>query len=84
MDNPEKILSWYVLSGVDEICGEEPMNLLSAKNDKQVSHEIPNSGRPATTLLAQENTAACNNAREICDKAQTLEDLKAMVETFEG
>ncbi|MBR1825067.1 MAG: uracil-DNA glycosylase [Alphaproteobacteria bacterium] len=40
--------------------------------------------RPATTPLAQINTEACQNAREICAKAQTLDDLRAMVENFEG
>ena len=43
-----------------------------------------NDVRPATTPLAQINTEACRNAREICAKAQTLDDLKAMVEDFEG
>lgn len=87
MENRENILSWYILSGVDEICGDEPMNVLTDQNKQSVSVNAvnnQNSERPATTLLAQENTAACNSAREICDKAQTLEDLKAMVESFEG
>ncbi len=40
--------------------------------------------RPATTLLAQNNSGACNNAREVCAAAKTLTELKAVMEKFEG
>ena len=95
MEDFENILSWYILSGVDDICGDEPVNFLQSGKDIKASSEqkspVSNekdynqsSLRPATTLLAQTNVAACADAREICKKAQTLEDLKAMVESFEG
>lgn len=40
--------------------------------------------RKATTELAQATINACKNARELCEKAQTLEALKELVENFEG
>ena len=40
--------------------------------------------RQATTELAQETASACKNAREICEQAQTLEELKTAVENFDG
>lgn len=93
METVENILSWYILSGVDTICGDEPVCILPSENlsapaeaCSQVTRneDVGTSLRPATTLLAQENTAAYKNACEICKKAQTLEDLRAMVENFEG
>lgn len=90
MDDITEVLYWYMLGGVDEICGEEPYNAL--KKDVIPPQESTQGGsisatdalRPATTLLAQTNNAACNNARELCAKARTLDDLKAMLENFEG
>ncbi len=40
--------------------------------------------RPATTELAQATINACKNARELCQQAQSLDELKALVEGFEG
>ena len=40
--------------------------------------------RPATTILAQTGIAACKNAEDLCTKAQTLDDLRAIVENFDG
>lgn len=88
MEDIAEILRWYMLSGVDEICGDTAINELSTpqKSDTAPKVRIPEteSPRPATSLLAQNSNGAYNNAREICLKAQTLDDLKAMMETFEG
>lgn len=80
MDDIAEILHWYILSGIDEVCDDEPYNALCQSSEKIT---IENT-RPATTLLAQANNIACNNAKELCSKAQTLDDLKAMLENFEG
>ena len=50
-------------------------------NDYQIS-DIP--VRPATTLLAQANDSACKNARELCSGAQSLDQLRQIVENFDG
>ena len=94
--NNEEILQWYMLSGVDEICSDAPLNALQAKttpvpqpmNSAAAQPVLPirqaAEMRPATTLLAQNNSGACNNAREVCAAAQTLDELRAVMEKFEG
>lgn len=49
-----------------------------------VQAESTAEGRKATTELAQATINACKNARELCEKAGTLEELKELVEKFEG
>ncbi len=82
MEDAQNILNWYILAGVDAICGEEAPNYLACK--KTASTENSATVRPATSLLAQTSSAACMQARDLCQKAQTLDDLKALVESFDG
>ncbi|MBQ8482080.1 MAG: uracil-DNA glycosylase [Alphaproteobacteria bacterium] len=87
MKNIIEILNWYKLSGIDTIAADEPYNALQqtipAENKPEVS---VNSSpvRPATTLLAQESNSACLNAKEKCAQASTLDELKNILEKFEG
>lgn len=78
MQDVKQILDWYVLSGVEIFSADAPVDIL------QVNHSSETSMRPATSLLAQSGNEAFINAKEICHKAQTLDDLKAMMENFEG
>ena len=81
------IISWYILAGVDEICDEQTHNFLTVEATSDFAEKNRNKNenyRPATTLLAQESTAACLNAHDLCDKAQNLDELKTMVENFKG
>lgn len=85
----EEILRWYMLGGVDEICDAQPISALT-KDINQPEKNIPAVSpvsvpqRPATTLLAQTSNSACNNARELCATANSLLELKAIMEKFEG
>ncbi|MBQ7633428.1 MAG: uracil-DNA glycosylase [Alphaproteobacteria bacterium] len=92
MDNIERILDWYLTAGVDEICADEPLHALNTKETTDTA-QIPHVDnlaegiikvRPAVSNLSQINSAARNSADEICKKAQTLDDLRAMVEEFDG
>ena len=88
MEEASEILNWYLLSGVEEFCADTTQNFVNSKNTKmaQTQNSAPNSPtlRPATTLLAQATNMALINARETCAQAQTLDDLKALRENFEG
>ncbi|MBP5352582.1 MAG: uracil-DNA glycosylase [Alphaproteobacteria bacterium] len=96
MENAKEILNWYILSGITDICSDEPFRVSLAekstisepKNDTvSAIKAVDENGltkRPAMTLLAQEGQAACLNAVELCQKAQTLDDLKALMEDFSG
>ena len=77
MEDVTQIINWYVSGGVDCFCGDEPCNVLLPESKT-------NTLRPATSVLAQSGNAAFINAKEICAKAQTLDDLKEMMERFDG
>ena len=79
--NEKEILEWYVSAGVDVICGDEPF-VFSEKIKPAVVQKTDT--RPAITDLAQMSQAACKNARDICSKAQSLEELEKAVEMFDG
>jgi len=86
MKDIAEILKWYALSGVESISADEPYNAinkeaLSAEVEKPVNAaEL----RPATTLLAQESEAARINAKDRCKNAVTLQELKEIMEHFDG
>lgn len=87
-----EILEWYVTAGVDETFGEVPFGLEAPKPKAEPAPrpvlttraEDSVAPRAATTDLAQATISACKNARELCAEAQTLEELREMVEKFEG
>ncbi len=95
--NIKAALEYYIMSGVDEILGDEPfgVGLTEKKNIQEpqaikkapvilASPPVSSSDRQATTELAQATLSACQNAHEICAAAQTLEELRAAVEKFDG
>lgn len=82
MMDVRELLEWYVTAGVDAIFADRPCLAV-----QKVTESLePRSAhlRPAITDLAQASSLACKNARDICEKAQNLEELKVMVESFDG
>lgn len=79
----EQILEWYLCAGVDETCGDRPFAEPPAAEAGPVS-VVGLAVRQATTGLAQAVGSACQNAKDICARAGTLEELKRAVENFEG
>lgn len=84
------VLNWYIDSGVTECCGAEPslmskpLPAASAAAPAEVYRQSEAPARPAISALAQTSTAACKNARELCEKATSLEELKQLVNGFDG
>lgn len=87
------VLEWYLESGVTESCGAEPVLANKAQSPEktaptevyyQSGDSAVASSRPAISALAQTSVAACKNARELCEKATSLEELKQLVSNFEG
>lgn len=82
MDKVEQIINWYVLSGVETFSSDEPVNILAVeKLPVEKGNQTP---RPATSILAQSASEAFLNAKDICSKAQSLEQLHDMMEKFDG
>ena len=80
--NIKAALEYYIMSGVDEILGDEPFGVgLNEKKNIQepqiikkapvilTSSPVSDSDRQATTELAQATLSACQNAHEICAAA---------------
>lgn len=78
-----EILEWYLCAGVDETCGDVPFASLPPEEKKKVP-VVGLGVRQATSNLAQAVNSACQNAKEICADITTLEELKKVVEDFEG
>lgn len=90
------ILDWYLWAGVDETVGDEPFAVSKAVPSfvekplpqvvQSILKPIENESveRKATTDLAQATLNACQNAKDICAKAQSLQNLRELVEAFDG
>ena len=75
-----EILKWYIEAGVDQTCGD----ICCQINKEPIKNAQPSSFRKATTDLSQNIIASKQNARELCSTASTLQNLKTIVENFDG
>ena len=90
--NVKELLEWYITAGVDVTCGNQPWENVTVKTPEIKVSPVPLAAtsvqtenvRPAITELAQATVVACQNARQRCAKVDTLEELKALVEEFDG
>lgn len=96
--NITSALDFYILSGVDEIPGNEPFGVALKHSSTAAENTIrkapvifpvskpANEGnlRQATTELAQATVSACRNANDICIGIDNLNDLRKAVEDFDG
>ena len=95
--NIKSALEYYILAGVEETAGEEPFGVALPQEAQAqepslrkapitfIADRTPSeTGRQATTELAQATISACQNANDICAQASTLEELRQLVENFDG
>jgi len=91
-----QLLEWYIDAGVDEATGEEKLSYFSLK-DTPPPHEAgsaaaeiqaalsqPQTAKPVSPSIVHNPTGAALAAREKAQKAQTLDELEAMVRAFDG
>lgn len=94
-DEIKELLEWYIMAGVEEIAGDSPFEAVQTESSapalsqltqirKEISTPSSQPLRKATTELAQAMQNACQSARDICAKAQTLQDLKEVLSGFDG
>ena len=68
-------LEFYTIAGVDETCGEVPFAL----------SVVPSSTQNITSQTSNiTSISAAQSAKDICSHAQTINELKEIVEHFEG
>ena len=88
--NLKQLIEWYIAAGVEETAGDVPFAPPPASSAKPsaaipvASAQTSESGRRVTTALAQATIDAGNNARDLCKSIDNLEELKALVEGFDG
>lgn len=75
-----EILKWYIEAGVDQTCND----VCYQPNTEQKDGFQQPSFRQATTDLSQNIIASKQNAREQCSLAHNLQELKKIVENFDG
>ena len=72
----KNLLEWYILSGVSETCGDVCL--------KVFDQPAQSSFRQATTDLSQNKIASTQNARELCSKAESLDELDRGSVRYDG
>ena len=86
--NIKELLEFYVLSGVDETCGNAALCLPEQKSGQSVATDnvqpAVGSGRPAMSTLALSSAAAVKNADDLCREVRTIDELRRVVENFDG
>ncbi len=79
--NAKEILEFYLLSGVDETCGDV---VFSQSTNTKPSVNNENKAKYVTSHLAFDSKVAVESAIDLCNKVLTIEELKEVVENFEG
>lgn len=75
--NTKDILEFYLTAGVDETCGRTPFAISAVTQSSKPT-------RPVSTSLSISSGAAMQNAGDLCAQAQTIAELKKIVENFDG
>ena len=82
--NIKSVLEFYISAGVDEICGSSPCSLncldVPSIKDKEETAIV----RPVTSQLALVATQAIKSAADLCKDINNIDDLRKVIETFEG
>lgn len=79
--NVKNLLEFYINSGVDATCGETPFVI---EKKAQLNNVENMANRPAMSNLALSIVEATKNADEVCKNITTIEELRKVVENFDG
>ncbi len=89
--NIQEALDWYIWAGVEETCSDLPCLTEKISIRTSTSTEkpaiLPSSpqNKPLTSSVPQQPlNAVYKNARDICSKASNLDELKGILQNFDG
>ena len=87
--NIAELLDWYILAGVSETCADKVCLSLNANNSTVTQTTVrQKSVSPNTSVTSSfpsiVPSAAVKNARDICTKAQNLDELRELLINFDG
>ncbi len=80
IDNTRELLEFYSLAGVDATCGDVPFGISTTIQ----TPTVVSPQRPASSSLSMSSNAAIQTADDICAQANSIDDLKKIIENFEG
>lgn len=85
--NIQEALDWYIWAGVDETCSDLPCLFAEEHLKQPVSIPVSSaeqtiSAKPAISVKPL--PLVSQNARELCAKAQNLQELRDIMQAFEG
>ncbi|MBP3687893.1 MAG: uracil-DNA glycosylase [Alphaproteobacteria bacterium] len=89
--NIQEALDWYIWAGVTETCSDE-VCAFNKENQPVIPKTSVSVGRPsapvaqvqASGALALSSSTALKNAKDVCLKATSLEELRKLLENFDG
>ncbi|MBR5598900.1 MAG: uracil-DNA glycosylase [Alphaproteobacteria bacterium] len=84
--NIKELLDWYIMAGVSETCGDLPCLSTenNTKNESGNKEPSPNITEPQRIKNNNFVSIALKNAKEECEKATTLDELKEILIKFDG
>lgn len=77
--NLKDCLDFYILSGVDETCGDEPYTCMKPVPEEKI--EIAKNKIPYSAVAGIESV---KSAAALCQNISSMEELKRIVENFDG
>ncbi len=88
-DDPAAVLRWYADAGVDEAIGDEPLNRFKESTVAAPVQEKPAPTKPAHAPAAVPSppvgaNGSAHSATHLAQAANTVAELKAAVEAFDG
>lgn len=94
MNNAQEILEWYVDAGVDVLLEDQPIDRFaeSARKLQQKNPRVPSQPEKATRplpavqnqSLAVPDVDQISSARELAQSASDLDQLRSLIESFDG
>ncbi|MCM1323129.1 MAG: uracil-DNA glycosylase [Acetobacter sp.] len=79
----KEVLDWYIWAGVDETCSDVPC-LSLAEEKASISTTITTPSPAPAQISVQSFAVVSKNAKELCAKAQNLQELREIMQNFEG
>lgn len=81
----KETLDWYLWAGVDETCSDFPCLSLTEEKPSETPQAVPTASPTLPKIVSvQSFSAVSKNARELCAKANTLQELREIMQNFEG
>lgn len=78
--NIEESLDWYIMAGVTETCADE----VCLTEKKEQRNNYSNHQSVSQQPIIKESSALLKNARDVCLRAQSLDELRDLLIHFDG